>query len=73
MTLNQFSDADRTRFDAMLGELSTERPIYRLSGEWVGTEKPEFSVSRYWNGGKSQRLLARFDDHGAWVEWADPY
>jgi hypothetical protein len=55
----------------MLGELATERPIYRLSAEWLGTEKPEFVLSRYRNGRKAQRLLARVDDFGAWVEWAD--
>jgi hypothetical protein len=72
MTLNQFADADRVRFDGFLGELARGRVIYRLSGEWVGTEKPEFVLSRYENGSKTQRLLARVDDHGAWVEWCGP-
>ena len=70
-TLNQWSDVDRTRFDAMLGELAMGRTIYRLSAEWLGTEKPEFVISRYCDGRRSLRLLARVDDFGAWIEWAD--
>ena len=70
-TLNQFSDPDRVRFDTMLGALAVGRPIYRLSAEWIGTEKTEFVLARYLDGAKSQRLLARVDDHGAWVEWSD--
>jgi hypothetical protein len=70
-TLNQWSDVDRARFDAMLGEFAMGRIVYRLSAEWLGTEKPEFVLSRYRDGRKSQRLLARVDDFGAWVQWAD--
>ena len=70
-TLNQFSDADRRRFDEMLAAHAVGRPIYRLSAEWLGTEKTEFVFSKYLDGAKSQRLLARVDDHGAWVQWAD--
>jgi hypothetical protein len=69
--VNQFPEIDRVRFDALLGELADGRDLYRLSAEWIGTEQPEFVLSRYRDGDKWQRLLARVDDHGAWIRWAD--
>ena len=69
--INQFSDPDRVRFDAMLADLAHHRDIYRLAAEWIGTETPEFTLSLYRHGNKSQRLLAQVDDHGAWIRWAE--
>lgn len=69
--MNQFSEADRSRFDTLLMRLASGRDIYRLAAEWLGTQTTEFTLSRYRDGGKTHGVLALVDDHGAWIRWTD--
>jgi hypothetical protein len=70
--LNQFSEMERSRFDALLASLAKDRDIYELSAEWIGTEWTEFSLSHFRAGSKSKTLLALVDDHGEWIRWSHP-
>ena len=68
--INQFSEAERSRFDELLMRLGSGRDVYRLAAEWIGTQTTEFTMARYRDGGKSHKLLALVDDHGAWLKWS---
>jgi hypothetical protein len=68
-TLNQFSDEGRQRFNALLERISRHRPINQLSAEWINTPKPELRLIQWDKGDSTERLLARVDQHGRWIEW----
>lgn len=67
--LNQFPPAARERFEASLRRASERRAIYRVSLEYAG-ETPRVEALIYRRGTLDERTrLARYDAHGAWVEW----
>jgi hypothetical protein len=68
--LNQFSEEDRSKFDSLLKDLSKNRPIWRISLEWIGSKEPELVVSRYVSGTKNHvQKLAECHGHGEWIRW----
>lgn len=67
--LNQFPAAARERFEATLERASERCAVYRVSLEYGG-DAPYADVLIYRCGRLSDRIrLARYDAHGAWVEW----
>lgn len=69
-TLNQFSIEDRSKFDKLLCDLSSDRDIWRISLEWLGTQTPELTLEHYKGRAKSQRLaLASCHQHGEWIRF----
>lgn len=71
-TLNQFTPEARTAFAAVLAEASRESELFQLALEAApGAQWPEMRLVRY-AGGRAEAswLLARYDAHGDWLEWA---
>jgi hypothetical protein len=69
-TLNQFSLEARENFEKMLCSISTEREVWRISLEWIGTESPQMNLDHYHSGKLLQkRLLANCHQHGEWIKW----
>lgn len=69
-TLNQFSMEDRQAFDETLTRLSSDRDIWRIGLEWIGTPEPELVVSKYVSGRKVlQQKVAECSGHGEWIRW----
>jgi hypothetical protein len=67
-TLNQVPPAARARLTALLRELATTRELYRLSAEWLGAPVPQLTLTTWSRGEARERLLARCDHHGRWLE-----
>lgn len=69
-TLNQFSKEDRQAFDETLSRLSSDRNIWRISLEWIGTSEPELVINHYAGGKKVyQQKVAECSGHGEWIRW----
>ncbi len=69
-TLNQFSPPMRERFDNLLTETSTHRPVAVISIEWrQGNASPALELTRYEQMIKTQQLLGWCDGHANWLEW----
>ena len=68
--INQFLPEGRDQLTALLATHSRQRPIYRVSIEWLRTEHPQLELSVYRDGVEADhRLLARCEGHGRWLEW----
>lgn len=69
-TLNQFSKEDRQAFEETISRLSSDRNIWRISLEWIGTPEPELVISHYTSGKKVyQQKVAECSGHGEWIRW----
>jgi len=70
-TLNQFPEEERQAFLDLLAAASAERELFHLSAESVrGEAHPYLTLSLYQTGRQiSQRVLARYQAHGEWLEW----
>ncbi|HYF80495.1 MAG TPA: DUF2332 domain-containing protein [Symbiobacteriaceae bacterium] len=70
-TLNQFPEKALQRFHDLLAAESTVRELFHLSAESVrGEAHPYLTLSLYQAGRQmSQRVLARYQAHGKWLEW----
>lgn len=68
-TVNQFSEEMRERLTRILAEGSRNRPVYRISIEWIYTERPVLRLAVFDGGEEKERILAECDDHGNWIEW----
>lgn len=67
--LNQFPPAARDTFDRILCDCSRDRAVYRIAMEAL-EGVPAAVVSVYRDGRlESSTRLARYDAHGAWIEW----
>jgi hypothetical protein len=64
--LNQFPRADRTRYDDILNERRSQRPIYRVSMEWLdpNAEAADLAV----DDGSGLRKVGAAQPHGEWLE-----
>lgn len=68
--LNQVSAEDRDRFDTVLASLSTERDIYLVAVDWVGSDDHlELRGGQASADGVVRTTLARVHHHGAWLDW----
>jgi hypothetical protein len=72
-TLNQFSPAERDRFDRVLTEHSIGRDVYRLSLEGKRPPHAQLELRHYARGVvQTEELLAQYDPHGGWLDWVSP-
>lgn len=67
-TLYQWPREAREHFAERIAEQAAHRPLCHVSIEWLGTETPEVSFRCFENGTSTERLLARCDAHGRWIE-----
>ena len=54
-----------------LASLARTRTVYRVSAEWLGAPVPQLTLTTWSQGRADERLLARCDHHGRWLEWLD--
>lgn len=64
--LNQFSSEDRERYEQILVEAREDRPIYRVSMEWLdpSTDAADLEI----DDGSGLRQIGRGQPHGEWLE-----
>jgi hypothetical protein len=68
--INQFSQAGREQFSALLAAQSIQRTIYRLSIEWLHTPETQLELRVYRGGVEVEHtLLAYVESHGRWLQW----
>jgi hypothetical protein len=62
---------DRARFEHQVAVLSAGRPVYWISAETrADPAEPRLRLATLLNGTiASQQALARYQSHGAWLEW----
>ncbi len=63
--------ADRSRFERQVIAASASRPVWWISAEpRTDPHEPRLRLARCDNGKVTiQRALARYQPHGAWIEW----
>ncbi len=70
-TLNQIPVEARLHLTNLLTQFSQQRPIYRVSCEWIGTPGPQLTLQQYHLGEQTETVLANCDAHARWIEWLD--
>ncbi len=68
-TLNQFPAEARARLADVLAGIARSRDLFRVSGEWLGGPAPQLDLAAFRGGARTDVLLARYQPHGAWIEW----
>lgn len=68
-TIVQLPKEARDRLTSLIGELSVDRPIYRVSQEWLGGETAQITLMRYAGNTYEEQHLADCHPHGHWLEW----
>ena len=68
-TRNQFDAETRDRFEFVLARIATARPLFHVSLEWESDAAPLLRLASRVDGGLDEKLLARCDAHGAWLDW----
>ncbi|MEA2574796.1 MAG: hypothetical protein QOH93_2094 [Chloroflexia bacterium] len=68
-TIMQLPKEARDRLTSMIGELSIDLPIYRISQEWPGGEAAQVNLMRYAGNTYVEQHLADCHPHGLWLEW----
>ncbi|MDQ5825152.1 MAG: DUF2332 domain-containing protein [Chloroflexota bacterium] len=68
-TIVQQPKEARDRLTSLVGELSLDRPIYRISQEWLGGETAQITLMRYAGNTYEEQHLADCHPHGHWLEW----
>jgi hypothetical protein len=69
MAVYQFSDEMRQTLDAILTMAGLRRDVWRLSLEGSLQGENALELTRYRDGAKHGRKLARCHPHGGWIEW----
>ncbi len=70
VTIYQFSHEQRERLTALLLEVSTRRPVFRISLERpAASADHQLRLFSYVQGSTTEQLLARCSAHGRWLEW----
>jgi hypothetical protein len=67
--LYQLSHALREQFDRLLDELAREREICWISAEWIQTETPTLTLTRWQDDQRQTKRLANIEPHGRWIAW----
>ncbi|MCI0342302.1 MAG: DUF2332 domain-containing protein [Planctomycetales bacterium] len=70
--VNQVHGPDRERLAEVLAGIARDRDLSRVSAEWLGGETPELDLTTWASGRAETALLARYQGHGAWIEWVGP-
>ena len=68
-TSNQFDAPTRDRFEFALARVATARPLYHVSLEWEADAAPVLRLASRVDGDLHERLLARCEPHGTWLDW----
>jgi hypothetical protein len=68
-TLVQLPKEARDRLTSLVGQLSLDRPIYRVSQEWLGGEIAQLTLMRYAGNTYEEQHLADCHPHCQWLEW----
>lgn len=68
-TLVQLPQEARDRLTTLIGQLSLDRPIYRISQEWLGGEAAQVTLTRFAGNTYEEQHLADCHPHGHWLEW----
>jgi hypothetical protein len=68
-TLNQFTDADRTKLISLVLEVAAQRHIYLLAVEPFGSQYPHLELTALEGANQERMLLAYCHVHGEWLEW----
>lgn len=68
-TMVQLPQESRDGLTSLIGELSLDRPIYRISQEWFGGENAQITLMRYAGNTYEEQHLADCHPHGLWLEW----
>ncbi len=69
-TLNQFTLDDRRRFEFLLRQEATRRPVYRVSVEYPAGERvPRVDLTTLEEDQRSDELLGLCHPHGEWLHW----
>jgi hypothetical protein len=73
-TLSLASGKPRERLELMLAKASEKRDLFHISFEWPkNSESPLLSLASLTNGEITEKLLAKCNAHGEWLEWlGDP-
>lgn len=68
-TLNQFRAEMRECLNRLLTEHAERRDVYRVAIEWLAGEHPLVQTTSYRSRVTTERIVARCDQHGSWLEW----
>jgi len=69
-TLSLASRKPRERLELMLAKASEKRHLFHISLEWPkNSETPLLSIASLNNGENTEKVLARCNAHGEWLEW----
>src|SRR6266704_1529899 len=69
-TLSLASGKPRERLEMILAKASQERDLFHISFEWPkNSETPLLSLASLKNGENREKVLARCNAHGEWLEW----
>jgi len=62
------------KLELMLAKASETRDLFHISFEWPkNSEAPLLSLASLDNGESTEKVLARCNAHGEWLEWlSDP-
>ncbi len=67
--LYQLSGEMRQQLDLLLDRLARERELCWISAEWIQSDSPDLTLTRWHNGRRETQLLANVEPHGRWIEW----
>jgi hypothetical protein len=69
-TLSLASGKPRERLELMLAKASQMRDLFHISFEWPkNSEAPLLSLASLVKGESTEKVLARCNAHGEWLEW----
>jgi len=73
-TLSLASGRPRERLELILAKASEKRHLFHISLEWPKkSETPLLSLASLSKGESTEKVLARCNAHGEWLEWlSDP-
>jgi hypothetical protein len=71
-TLSLASGKPRERLNRLLAKASEKRSLFHVSLEWPrNSESPLLSLASLNEGEDNERILARCNPHGEWIEWLE--
>jgi hypothetical protein len=69
-TLSLASGKPRERLESLLAKVSEKRNLFQISLEWAkSSEAPLLILATFIRGAKTEKLLAKSQPHGEWLEW----
>jgi hypothetical protein len=69
-TLSLASGKPRERLESLLAKVSEKRYLFQISLEWAkSSETPLLTLASFNKGAKTEKVLAKSQPHGEWIEW----